>query len=78
MILTKLDETLRIGNVVSVLARHGSRVAYICDGQGVPQDIAEATVLRLLMNMEGFQDQPRGAGETFRAGSESTCAAQAP
>jgi flagellar biosynthesis protein FlhF len=55
VVLTKLDETLRIGAVVSSLARHAKPVAWLCDGQGVPQDIAEATVPRLLMNMEGFR-----------------------
>jgi flagellar biosynthesis protein FlhF len=55
VILTKLDETMRIGNVVSVLARHRKSVAYLCDGQGVPQDLSEATAVRLLMNMEGFR-----------------------
>ena len=62
VVLTKLDETLRIGAVVSSLARHAKPVAWLCDGQGVPQDIAEATVPRLLMNMEGFRID-RGAVE---------------
>jgi flagellar biosynthesis protein FlhF len=55
VILTKLDETMRIGNVLSCLARQGTPVAYLCDGQGVPQDLEEAGVVRLLMNMEGFR-----------------------
>ncbi|OHD71581.1 MAG: flagellar biosynthesis protein FlhF [Spirochaetes bacterium RBG_13_68_11] len=62
VVLTKLDETLRIGAVVSSLARRAKPVAWLCDGQGVPQDIAEATVPRLLMNMEGFRID-RGAVE---------------
>ena len=55
VILTKLDETMRIGNIVSVLAKHRKSVSYLCDGQGVPQDLAEASAVRLLMNMEGFR-----------------------
>ncbi len=55
VILTKLDETMRIGNVISTLARHRKSVAYLCDGQGVPQDLSEASAVRLLMNMEGFR-----------------------
>jgi flagellar biosynthesis protein FlhF len=55
IILTKLDETMRIGNIISSLDRHRKSIAYLCDGQGVPQDLEEATVLRLLMNMEGFR-----------------------
>jgi flagellar biosynthesis protein FlhF len=55
IILTKLDETMRIGNVISCLDKRRKSIAYICDGQGVPQDLESATVLRLLMNMEGFR-----------------------
>ncbi len=55
VILTKLDETLRLGNILSVLASMGKPVSYIADGQSVPQDIERASVLRLLMNLEGFQ-----------------------
>ncbi len=55
VILTKLDETMRIGNIVSILAKHRKSVSYLCDGQGVPQDLAEASAVRLLMNMEGFR-----------------------
>jgi len=55
VILTKLDETMRIGNIISSLASHRKPIAYLCDGQGVPQDLEEATTVRLLMNMEGFR-----------------------
>ena len=55
VILTKLDETMRIGNVLSCLARQRTPIAYLCDGQGVPQDLEAATPVRLLMNMEGFR-----------------------
>ncbi len=55
VILTKLDETMRIGNILSCLTRHRKPIAYLCDGQGVPQDLEEATVVRLLMNMDGFR-----------------------
>jgi flagellar biosynthesis protein FlhF len=55
VILTKLDETMRIGNIISCLARQRKPLAYLCDGQGVPQDLEGATVVRLLMNMEGFR-----------------------
>jgi flagellar biosynthesis protein FlhF len=46
---------MRIGNVISCLARNRTPVAFLCDGQGVPQDLEEATVVRLLKNMEGFR-----------------------
>jgi flagellar biosynthesis protein FlhF len=54
VILTKLDETLRIGNILSVLAASRKPISYLADGQSVPQDIEQASVLRLLMNLDGF------------------------
>jgi flagellar biosynthesis protein FlhF len=69
VILTKLDETMRIGNVISCLARHRKPVAYLCDGQGVPQDLEEATVVRLLMNMEGFRIDRETLEKRFGRGS---------
>jgi flagellar biosynthesis protein FlhF len=54
VILTKIDETMRVGNVIGVLAAARKSIAYICDGQGVPLDLEEASVMRLLMSLEGF------------------------
>lgn len=54
VILTKIDETLRIGNIISVLTGLHKPISYIADGQSVPQDLEQASVLRLLMNLEGF------------------------
>lgn len=54
IILTKLDETHRIGNIISVLSKHDKPLVYITDGQGVPMDIHRATRMRLLINLEGF------------------------
>ncbi len=71
VILTKLDETMRIGNILSCLARQGTPVAYLCDGQGVPQDLEEAGVVRLLMNIEGFRiDREALEGKFARAPAE--------
>jgi flagellar biosynthesis protein FlhF len=55
VILTKLDETIRVGNVISVLAEAGKTFAYITDGQKVPSDIHRATVVRFLLNLEDFK-----------------------
>ncbi len=54
VILTKLDETSRVGNIISVLYKKRKSISYISDGQSVPQDFEEATVQRFLMNLEGF------------------------
>ena len=60
VVLTKLDETDRIGNAISVLAEKRKALSYITTGQKVPQDIERATQLRLLMRLEGFRpDRPR-------------------
>ena len=78
VILTKLDETMRIGNVISCLARARKPVAWLCDGQGVPQDLEEATVLRLLMNMEGFRIDREAMEKRFPAGGSVAGGSAAP
>lgn len=55
VVVTKMDETGRVGNVLSVLAETDKAVAWVTDGQKVPQDIAPAHPLRFLMNLEGFR-----------------------
>jgi len=55
VILTKMDETDRIGNVISALAEKGKSVSYITDGQTVPVDIRRASVVRFLTSLEGFK-----------------------
>src|SRR5207237_995809 len=46
-IVTKLDETTRLGGALSVAVRHRLPVAYVCDGQRVPQDLHLARSHRL-------------------------------
>jgi flagellar biosynthesis protein FlhF len=53
--VTKLDETIRVGNVISALSDLGKSVSYITDGQKVPSNIQKATAVRFLINLEGFQ-----------------------
>lgn len=55
VIVTKLDETGSVGNVISALADARKPVSYLCDGQVVPQDIAPASTLQLLLNLDGFR-----------------------
>lgn len=54
VILTKLDETALVGNIISLLAESGKSVSYITDGQVVPQDIEAATKIKLLEKLAGF------------------------
>ncbi len=41
-ILTKLDETASLGEALSIVIRHQLRVAYITDGQRIPDDLHPA------------------------------------
>jgi flagellar biosynthesis protein FlhF len=69
VVLTKLDETMRVGNLISALYEKGKSLSYLTDGQRVPEDIQRASVLRLLKTLEGFPVDPgrlmKKFGETF-------------
>ena len=54
VILTKIDETGHVGNMISALADKGKPVSFITDGQNVPNDIKKAGVIRFLINLEEF------------------------
>jgi flagellar biosynthesis protein FlhF len=47
-VLTKLDECASLGGAISVLAKHGLPLAYISDGQKVPEDIHLARANNLI------------------------------
>jgi len=55
VIITKFDETTRVGNIVSVLGEKQKPLAYITTGQRVPQDFEQASAVRFLTNLEGFR-----------------------
>ena len=55
VIVTKMDETIRTGNVIGVLSEKAKPVSYITDGQKVPTDIKKASVVQFLKNLEGFK-----------------------
>jgi flagellar biosynthesis protein FlhF len=55
IILTKLDETVHIGNIISVLAKKQKSISFVTFGQGVPQDIEKASSERLIRHLEGFE-----------------------
>jgi len=55
VVLTKMDETDRIGNLISALAEKKKSVSFITDGQTVPVDIKRASVMRFLVNLDGFK-----------------------
>jgi flagellar biosynthesis protein FlhF len=55
VVITKLDETIRIGNVISALSEQGKAASFITDGQSVDKHIHQASVVRFLINLEGFR-----------------------
>lgn len=55
VIITKFDETTRVGNIISVLGEKKKPLAYITTGQRVPQDFEQASAVRFLTNLEGFR-----------------------
>jgi len=55
VLLTKLDETRHVGNVISALAEKGKMVSYVSHGQGVPKDIRKASIIQFLINLEEFR-----------------------
>lgn len=65
VVLTKLDETDRVGNAISVLAEKGKAVSYMTTGQRVPQDIERAGAIRLLTRLEGFRPNRAALEERF-------------
>src|SRR6202051_4059154 len=46
-ILTKVDEAASLGAVLSTILRHKLRIAYLCNGQRVPEDLPAAYDRRL-------------------------------
>jgi flagellar biosynthesis protein FlhF len=50
-VLTKVDETGCLGSALSVLIRHRMPVAYVTDGQRVPEDIQRAEAHRLVLRL---------------------------
>lgn len=64
VVLTKLDETGRLGTSLSVLVQHGLSLAYTTDGQHVPTDLAAADATALVATLEKVRraaDNPLGS-----------------
>jgi flagellar biosynthesis protein FlhF len=54
VLLTKMDETRSVGNIISALADKGKPVSFITNGQQIHKDIKKANVVGFLINLEGF------------------------
>ncbi|SFK27176.1 flagellar biosynthesis protein FlhF [Halobacillus dabanensis] len=58
MIFTKVDETSKSGNALNMVMEKRTGIAYLTDGQNVPDDIKETTAMGLARKvMEGFRDE---------------------
>jgi len=55
VIVTKMDETIRTGNIIGALSERAKPVSYMTTGQKVPTDIRKASVIQFLINLEGFR-----------------------
>ena len=55
VIVTKMDETIRTGNIIAPLSEKAKAVSYITNGQKVPGYIQKASVIQFLINLEGFR-----------------------
>jgi flagellar biosynthesis protein FlhF len=54
-VITKLDETNKVGSLISTLWEKQKSISYITDGQVVPHDIEPASAIKLLLHLEGFR-----------------------
>ncbi len=53
-ILTKVDEAASLGAVISTTMRHRLKIAYVCDGQRVPEDMHAAKQKRVSLISAAF------------------------
>ena len=58
IIVTKLDETTVIGNVISALRNSDKPLSFLTTGQGVPHDIENASIEQLLMRLKNLRLDP--------------------
>ncbi|PBJ81940.1 flagellar biosynthesis protein FlhF [Lysobacteraceae bacterium NML93-0399] len=55
VVLTKLDETGRLGSALSVAVDHNLPLTWITDGQRVPQDLQRANAAHLVLRLEDLR-----------------------
>jgi flagellar biosynthesis protein FlhF len=69
-ILTKVDEAASLGGVLSATIRHKLKIAYVCDGQNVPEDMHAAQERRIWLVRAALQlkrGAPRFRDEAYLA-----------
>jgi flagellar biosynthesis protein FlhF len=71
-ILTKVDEAASLGAAISTVLRHKLKIAYICNGQRVPEDLHAAHLKRIWLVREAVelgQRSPTARDEGYLARS---------
>jgi flagellar biosynthesis protein FlhF len=69
-ILTKVDEAASLGPVISTVLRHKLKIAYICNGQRVPEDLHASHLKRIWLvrsALELAQRSPASRDEAYFA-----------
>jgi flagellar biosynthesis protein FlhF len=79
-VLTKVDEAASLGGVLSAALRHRLKIAYVCDGQRVPEDLHAAhsrrvwlvrTALALKQGKPALRDEAYYVRNFGRAGAHA-------
>jgi flagellar biosynthesis protein FlhF len=58
-VLTKVDEAASLGGAISAVLRHKLKIAYVCDGQRVPEDLHAANQKRVWLIRAALQLKER-------------------
>jgi flagellar biosynthesis protein FlhF len=69
-VLTKVDEAASLGAAISTVLRHHLKIAYICNGQRIPEDLHASHVKRIWLvraALERGQRSPAARDEAYLA-----------
>jgi len=69
VVLTKLDETSRLGSALSVVVDHQLPLTWVTDGQRIPDDLHRAHAAHLVLRLEDLRrdaDKPIAPEHAFR------------
>jgi flagellar biosynthesis protein FlhF len=71
-VLTKVDEAASLGGAISAVLRHKLQIAYVCDGQRVPEDLHAAHqkrvwLIRAALQLKERAPRPRNEASLARA-----------
>ncbi len=74
VLVTKLDETTRLGNVIGALDGYDRGISWVTTGQRVPQDIERAERERLMTWLSGFPPPQEGGRQSDYDATERAAA----